>query len=749
MNFDDDTQLSAFLDDELDPGDRMAVAWEVESSTATARQLADLQSARDLVRGLGRPTIPVDLGAAVLAELAARRPQARPRSKRSTGVRRFAAAFVGVASLAASLMVAMVLLHRTLHDDAHPWLFSRANRPAALSRQLDPVLVAPLAAAEPAADQSPRSLAPSHSISHPQSQATTALDRTKLASNPTVEGPEPARPGQVDALLGHRKVFRALIVTDVLDRASRDVRSIIEHDGLREPEFGRITLAQGIVIDPEHPGEAEVYSVVMDEPSLRPFVEQIRAKFPAVELHAETEPTLVTQLSEVGQVAVFADVRPARLGLPPRELPGIVAGLGGDNVDHFPPPAVARLDPTEPPDGGFAADPLARAQVADKTTPPIAGKPSRARPQAGLPAAPAKPAPSTEPVTVLVWVARSTPRARAEDQPPMIDVAGLSKRYHAVHAVDRLTFGVDRGEIVGFLGPNGAGKTTTMRMLTTFLTPTSGRATLAGFDVLDAPLEVRRHVGYLPEGVPLYPEMRVREYLNFRARIKDLPRSKRAAAIDRVLDRCRLGDVDRRVLGHLSKGYKQRVGLADAMLHDPDILILDEPTSGLDPIQIREVRALIRELGDRHTILLSTHIMSEVEAVCGRVVMIVGGRIALDQPLDRIQARNVVLVEARGPAAAIGHALKSVPGVVGVESRQQDADWHRFEVAVGGDADLRESIAGRIVAGGWGVRLLDLARSSLEDRFVRAVQEASLRRESDPDADTDSRAPQPITAEVA
>jgi len=314
----------------------------------------------------------------------------------------------------------------------------------------------------------------------------------------------------------------------------------------------------------------------------------------------------------------------------------------------------------------------------------------------------------------------------------MIDVVGLSKRYDTVQAVDRVSFRVDRGEIVGFLGPNGAGKTTTMRMLTTFLTPTSGRATLAGFDVLDDPLEVRRHVGYLPEGVPLYPEMRVREYLNFRSQIKDVPRAKRRSAIDRVLERCRLLDVDRRVLGHLSKGYRQRVGLAEAMVHDPDILILDEPTSGLDPIQIREVRGLIRELGDQHTILLSTHIMSEVEAVCGRVVMVVNGRIALDQPLDRLQSQNVILVEARGPSQAIRHMLQGVPGVLGVEAAPLGSDWSRFEATVAPDGDLRESLASRIIAAGYGLRRLDLARSSLEDRFVRAVQEASMQRHLEP-----------------
>src|SRR5262245_34600585 len=191
----------------------------------------------------------------------------------------------------------------------------------------------------------------------------------------------------------------------------------------------------------------------------------------------------------------------------------------------------------------------------------------------------------------------------------MIRVEKLSKLYGAVRAVDRISFQVGRGEIVGFLGPNGAGKTTTMRMLTTYLPPTRGRAVLAGHDVLDEPLEVRRRVGYLPENVPLYNEMRVREYLGFRARLKDVPGSKRRSAIDRVVERCRIGEVEQRIVGQLSKGFRQRVGLAEALVHDPDILILDEPTAGLDPIQVREVRALIRELGDRHPILLSPQTM--------------------------------------------------------------------------------------------------------------------------------------------
>src|SRR5206468_1544499 len=227
----------------------------------------------------------------------------------------------------------------------------------------------------------------------------------------------------------------------------------------------------------------------------------------------------------------------------------------------------------------------------------------------------------------------------------------------------RLTFAVGRGEIVGFLGPNGAGKTTTMRILTTFLPPTRGQARLAGHNVLDEPLEVRKKVGYLPENVPLYPEMRVREYLSFRAKLRDVPRSKRRAAIDGVLERCKLADVEYRVLGHLSKGYRQRVGLAEAMVHDPDILVLDEPTAGLDPMQIREVRALIRELGDRHTILLSTHIMSEVEAVCGRVIMIVRGKIAVDDQIDHLRLDKAILVEARGPADPMRSLLLGIEGV--------------------------------------------------------------------------------------
>src|SRR5215831_1809391 len=232
----------------------------------------------------------------------------------------------------------------------------------------------------------------------------------------------------------------------------------------------------------------------------------------------------------------------------------------------------------------------------------------------------------------------------------MIQVDRLSRRFGSFLAVDGVSFEVGKGEIVGLLGPNGAGKTTTMRMLTTYLTPTNGRAHLAGFDVLDDPLEVRRALGYLPENVPLYGEMRVREFLRFRARLKDVPRSKLRRALAEVVARCRLEEVENRIIGQLSRGFRQRVGLAEAMVHDPPILILDEPTAGLDPLQILEVRDLIRELGDRHTILLSTHILPEGEAVCGRVIIIARGRIALDERLEDLRRDTAIVVEARGPA---------------------------------------------------------------------------------------------------
>ncbi len=303
----------------------------------------------------------------------------------------------------------------------------------------------------------------------------------------------------------------------------------------------------------------------------------------------------------------------------------------------------------------------------------------------------------------------------------MIQVERLTKQFGTVKAIDRINFQVGRGEIVGLLGPNGAGKTTTMRILTTYLAPTSGTAVMAGHDVLDEPLLVRKKVGYLPENVPLYNEMRVKEYLHLRSKLKDVPRSKRKLAVSETMSRCRLIDVDTRILGHLSRGFRQRVGLAEALLHDPDILILDEPTSGLDPIQIRDVRALIRELGDRHTILLSTHIMSEVEAICGRVIIIAQGQIAIDDQIERLRLDKAILVEARGPAETIRSALLAMDGVRKVNIISREGGLAGLEIHTRDGADLREAVCQRLTANGWMLRSLELRRSSLEERFVEAV----------------------------
>jgi ABC-2 type transport system ATP-binding protein len=233
----------------------------------------------------------------------------------------------------------------------------------------------------------------------------------------------------------------------------------------------------------------------------------------------------------------------------------------------------------------------------------------------------------------------------------VIEARGLSKRYGDLVAVDDISFSIGRGEVVGFLGPNGAGKTTTMRMLTGFVPPTNGAAEIAGHDIFGEPIAARRAIGYLPESPPLYPEMTVRSYLDYVARIKDVPRKQRREAVDWALTRTALIEVQRQVIGTLSKGFRQRVGLAQAIVHNPPVLILDEPTAGLDPLQIREIRALILELtsasqGDtQHTVVLSTHIMAEVEAICRRVILISQGRKALDASLEDLTTGGRTLEE--------------------------------------------------------------------------------------------------------
>ena len=306
---------------------------------------------------------------------------------------------------------------------------------------------------------------------------------------------------------------------------------------------------------------------------------------------------------------------------------------------------------------------------------------------------------------------------------PAINVQNLTKSYGTVLAVDDVSFEVQPGELVGFLGPNGAGKTTCMRILTTWLPASSGYAWLSGFDVMYQSMEVRRRIGYLPESVPVYPEMRVREYLSYRARLKGVERAGRTARIDYCLAKCQIKEVQTRLLNTLSKGYRQRVGLADALLADPPILILDEPTSGLDPVQINETLATIRELRGRHTVLLSTHILTEVEKVCERVMIIDKGRIKLDETMKAIESREPsYAIEVRGPADAVTKFMKDQSDLSAVETKSHDGDLIEFEVKTKDRKDPREALASKLIAKGWAVRRLELRKVNLDALFNEVVR---------------------------
>jgi gliding motility-associated transport system ATP-binding protein len=314
----------------------------------------------------------------------------------------------------------------------------------------------------------------------------------------------------------------------------------------------------------------------------------------------------------------------------------------------------------------------------------------------------------------------------------VISVHQLSKAYGAHLAVDRISFEVSKGQIVGFLGPNGAGKSTTMRMLTCYLAPTSGRASVNGFDIFRQSEQVRSSLGYLPESVPLYLEMRVEEYLDFRGRLRKMNRALRRQRIDYVVERCWLNPVRRRLIGHLSKGYRQRVGLADSLLHDPAVMILDEPTVGLDPTQIRETRKLIRDLGGQHTLLLSTHILPEVEAVCDRVIIIAGGKIAAQGTPEELRASrrlgSRVLMECRGPASQVEAALTRVSGVSRVEilDGNGDASCVRAALRCKEGCDVREEAARTVIQNGWPLREMRLERATLEEFFVEVTAHQAM-----------------------
>jgi len=303
----------------------------------------------------------------------------------------------------------------------------------------------------------------------------------------------------------------------------------------------------------------------------------------------------------------------------------------------------------------------------------------------------------------------------------MIKVQNLTKQFSGHTAVDDISFEVKRGEIIGFLGPNGAGKTTTMRMLTGFLHPTLGSVEIAGCDVFNNPLEARRHIGYLPESCPLYPEMRVDEYLTFRAQIKGVPRRLLKERRNTVKEQCGLTDVGRRIIGQLSKGYRQRVGLADSLLHDPDLLILDEPTVGLDPNQIREVRELIRQLAERHTLLLSTHILPEAEMACQRIMIIDKGRIVASDSTESLQKRllgdALIVTDIQGNSEEIGADLKRLDGVDVVKHEALMDGWNQYRID-SASPNVRSQIFDCAVSKGWKLRELHLEGRSLEDIFV-------------------------------
>lgn len=307
----------------------------------------------------------------------------------------------------------------------------------------------------------------------------------------------------------------------------------------------------------------------------------------------------------------------------------------------------------------------------------------------------------------------------------MIKVEGISKRYPGQTAVDNISFEVEKGQIVGFLGPNGAGKTTTMRILTCFMPPTSGTAHVAGFDVLAAPLEVKRRIGYLPETPPLYPEMEVAEYLHFVGKLKGLGGDQLRKRVAEVSEKCNVADVSKKLVSKLSKGYKQRVGLAQAIIHNPDVLILDEPTSGLDPKQIHETRDLIKGLAGEHTIILSTHILPEVEQICERVVIISRGKLVATDTVENLKNRlhgsHVIglTVETEIDCRPVQEKLERVAGVSRVILKESFTGSHSFEIESLQGRRVQADLARAVVEAGWNLTELRQVSLSLEEVFLQ------------------------------
>ena len=331
----------------------------------------------------------------------------------------------------------------------------------------------------------------------------------------------------------------------------------------------------------------------------------------------------------------------------------------------------------------------------------------------------------------------------------MISVKELTKRYARTTAVDQISFEVAKGQIVGFLGPNGAGKTTTMRILTCFMPPSAGTATVAGFDVLEQPLDVKKHIGYLPETPPIYPEMETDEYLKFVGRLKGLSGAKLQKRVDYVCDRCSVADVKKKLLGKLSKGYRQRVGLAQAIIHNPDVLILDEPTSGLDPKQINETRELIKDLAGEHTIILSTHILPEVEQTCQQVIIINKGKLVATDSVRNLQARargaESVLLEIAGrtgtlEAPIVQHKLEQIPGVSRAHCKELADNRAVFEVEGHKGRLVRGDLARAVVECGWDLNELRPAAMSLEEIFLQLTgSDAAAEKKDEASTDTEKK----------
>jgi len=311
----------------------------------------------------------------------------------------------------------------------------------------------------------------------------------------------------------------------------------------------------------------------------------------------------------------------------------------------------------------------------------------------------------------------------------MIDVQHLTKKYPGgVTAVQDVSFSVAPGEVVGFLGPNGAGKSTTMRILAGYLSPTGGEVKVNGMDVTRNSLEVRERIGYLPETCPLYPDMRVREYLRYRADLKGLSRRHRSAGIERAMEQCGLVDVQKRLIGQLSKGYRQRVGIADSLVHNPDLLILDEPTIGLDPNQIMQVRKLIQDLSSSHTLLISSHILSEIEASCSRVIVMNRGQILESATIEELSKKwspgSAIVVEVKADHADVDAALRVLPDLKRIKV-VQEGEWARAELGFKSDDDQRENVFSCIQEQEWSLRELHAKHHSLEEAFVSMTTEAT------------------------